>query len=507
MMESFRQWLARWIWPGAQGAAPQAKSADAATPHQAAGSAANAPEAGSAGRSPALRTADTSSVTAGFDEHLLERARTQWQFGDWAALSRLPAAEVQRHPERARLALMVAAARAQLGDPQGQRDWAFKAKDWGCPPRLMAQVLTSGVHNSLGRAAAVVGRQEQAITHFERAIQAGAPGSDMRQLRTARITEQLKQLQAATGLNLGAPALPGEVKAALAHDAGRLNWAAMTTLRSVHHMACTGGTLIAKCLAALPGVVVLNEVDPRSLLALEPEAQPRFTPRDMISLMHQSSQLGDKDLIDEVFLSDVQVMSRRLAGRGQALLLRDHTHSAYLLGTAVRGGPTLRQTLRRRFSVHSIVTVRNPIDSYLSLKFNKWMQFEPATFDEYCHRYLKFLSDYEGVKWFRYEDFVARPREVMREMGVALQLPYDDSFIEQFPKFKFSGDSGRKGDVIEPRARREYDEAFVAEVNASSAFKALAYRLGYADVLEVIGTSSDNSMNSDPTTGDAAMAV
>ena len=78
------------------------------------------------------------------------------------------------------LALMLATARAQLGDPQGQRDWALKAKDWGCPPRLMAQVLASGVHNSLGRAAAVVGRQEQAITHFERAIQMGAPGSDMR---------------------------------------------------------------------------------------------------------------------------------------------------------------------------------------------------------------------------------------------------------------------------------------------------------------------------------------
>jgi hypothetical protein len=491
MMESFRQWLARWIWPVAQPAAQQAAAPGSTVAAPPADTAATAATADAAERRLALRAPEISTVTPGHDEHLLERARTQWQFGDWAALARLPTDEVQRHPERARLALMLATARAQLADPQGQRDWAFKAKDWGCPPRLMAQVLTSGVHNSLGRAAAVVGRQEQAITHFERAIQAGALGSDMRQLRTARITEQLKQLQAATGLNLGAPTLPGEVKAALTHDASQLNWASMSTPRSVHHMACTGGTLIAKCLAALPGVVVLNEVDPRSLLGLEPGSKPRFSPRDMISLMHQSSHLDDVEMINDVFLSDVQVMSRRLAGRGQALLLRDHAHSAYLHGVAVRGGPTLRQTLRRRFTVHSIVTVRNPIDSYLSLQFNQWQHYEPATFDEYCQRYLKFLADYEGVKWFRYEDFVARPREVMREMSAALQLPYDESFMEQFPKFKFSGDSGRKGDVIEPRPRREYGEAFVAEVNASSAFKALAYRLGYEEGLEVLARATD----------------
>jgi hypothetical protein len=506
MMESFRQWLARWIWPGAQPAAQQADAPGSTVAAQPADTAATAATADAAERRLVLRTTESSTVTAGHDEHLLERARTQWQFGDWAALARLPADEVQRHPERARLALMLATARAQLGDPQGQRDWALKAKDWGCPPRLMAQVLASGVHNSLGRAAAVAGRQEQAITHFERAIQAGAPGSDMRQLRTARITEQLKQLQSATGLNLGAPALPGEVKAALAPDTGQLNWASMSTLRSLHHMACTGGTLIAKCLAALPGVVVLNEVDPRSLLALEPGAQPRFTPRDMISLMQQSSHLDDVELIDDVFLSDVQVMSRRLAGRGQALLLRDHTHSAYLHGPAVRSGTTLRQTLRRRFTVHSIVTVRNPIDSYLSLLENKWLHFEPATFDEYCQRYLKFLADYEGVKWFRYEDFVARPREVMREMSAALHLPYDESFIEQFPKFKFSGDSGRKGDVIEPRPRREYGEDFVAEVNASSAFKALAYRLGYGEGLEVAAGATDK-LESDAVSDSGAVVV
>jgi hypothetical protein len=33
-------------------------------------------------------------------------------------------------------------------------------------------------------------------------------------------------------------------------------------VRTLHHVACSGGTLISRCLAALPGVVLLSELNP-----------------------------------------------------------------------------------------------------------------------------------------------------------------------------------------------------------------------------------------------------
>ena len=34
------------------------------------------------------------------------------------------------------------------------------------------------------------------------------------------------------------------------------------TLRSIHHLACTGGTLISKCIASMPDVALISEVNP-----------------------------------------------------------------------------------------------------------------------------------------------------------------------------------------------------------------------------------------------------
>ena len=34
------------------------------------------------------------------------------------------------------------------------------------------------------------------------------------------------------------------------------------TLRTIHHFACTGGTVISKCLAALPQVMLISEINP-----------------------------------------------------------------------------------------------------------------------------------------------------------------------------------------------------------------------------------------------------
>lgn len=129
-----------------------------------------------------------------YDENLLERARTQWHFGDWESLAKLDRDSLQHHPDRAKLALLVAAGHIQQGDTQAARQLTRLAHDWGCSKKLISQILIAGVHNSLGRAAAVSGQQPRALKHFESAIAIGAPGSEVRLITQARTGEQLAQL-------------------------------------------------------------------------------------------------------------------------------------------------------------------------------------------------------------------------------------------------------------------------------------------------------------------------
>jgi len=129
-----------------------------------------------------------------YDEHLLERSRTQWQFGDWASLAALSQDTLQHHPDRAKLALLAAAGHAQLGQTEPARQYTRLAQDWGCSKKLVAQVLISGTHNSLARAAAVSGRPEQARSHFEHAVRIGMPHADASLLTPARAQKQLADM-------------------------------------------------------------------------------------------------------------------------------------------------------------------------------------------------------------------------------------------------------------------------------------------------------------------------
>ena len=128
-----------------------------------------------------------------FDENLLERSRTQWQFGDWESLAAISRSTLQHHPDRAKLALLAAAGHCALGNPTEARLHTRLAIEWGCNKKLVSQILISGLYNTLGRAAAASGNLQLAHRHFQASIQTGAANSDVRLLTQARVGQQLAQ--------------------------------------------------------------------------------------------------------------------------------------------------------------------------------------------------------------------------------------------------------------------------------------------------------------------------
>lgn len=138
------------------------------------------------------------STPVAYDENLLERAHTQWQFGDWQSLAQLHRDTLQHHPDRAKLALLAAAGRLQTGQYAEARQYIRLAQDWGVSRKLISSVIIAGVNNSIGRAAVASGNQSCAIKHFEESISIGDPNSDQRLLTRARINAQVEQLYLST---------------------------------------------------------------------------------------------------------------------------------------------------------------------------------------------------------------------------------------------------------------------------------------------------------------------
>lgn len=121
--------------------------------------------------------------------------RNSWYIGDWEALVRLDKADLFERPERAKLALLVAAGYQQLGNTNAVRRCTDLALEWGCSYNLVYRVLTSGVYNLLGRGAAVARRYKLSLKHFKSAFAVmEIADSPQRTLLKSRVKKQIGQI-------------------------------------------------------------------------------------------------------------------------------------------------------------------------------------------------------------------------------------------------------------------------------------------------------------------------
>ncbi|MGR3458060.1 MAG: hypothetical protein ACU0FO_09165 [Pseudooceanicola nanhaiensis] len=248
-------------------------------------------------------------------------------------------------------------------------------------------------------------------------------------------------------------------------------------VRLFKHFACTGGTIMSKCLAAMPNSVLLSEMDPLSVNHMTTPS--RFAPSDLIKQMRYSRHGISDELAADIFRAGLKSLHKALTRSGSRLILRDHCHSQYCTEADWRARPSLEQIVTRDHPVLNLISVRHPIESFLSLRNNKWVQFSPDTLEEYARRYLAFLDDNASCPIVYYEDFVDTPETVLENMCRSLDLAYEPGGADLVMAIDLSGDSGRSGDEITARPTREIPEDLAEEAETGTAYKDLCRHLRY----------------------------
>lgn len=249
-------------------------------------------------------------------------------------------------------------------------------------------------------------------------------------------------------------------------------------LRVIHHLACSGGTLISKCIGALPNVYVLSEVNPASLNHIG-GGKPKFLPSDITTLSRYANIPQVQELADSLFRQNILTTNMHVIEHGGVLVLRDHTHSDYCVGSDHVDESKVVSTLSEDFDIIRLATIRHPVDAYLSLVKNNWEQHVPKGFEEYCKRFLKFTSQFYKRDIIKYEDIVSDPVKQLKKIAKKLDLPFSASFIDTFSTMQVTGDSGRSGAVIEERPRRPLSDEQIAMISSSKSFKKIAKKFNY----------------------------
>ncbi|MDO6567915.1 hypothetical protein Q4561_12660 [Alteromonas sp. 1_MG-2023] len=249
-------------------------------------------------------------------------------------------------------------------------------------------------------------------------------------------------------------------------------------IRSIHHFACSGGSLISKCLDAMPRVRLLSELHPLARKHLQTQSH-KFTPSDLISCAYYAEVSDLDELAVKIMDSSIKLSVQHAFYNSEILVFREHSHTDYCCGDKPLDLRLFKRIANENYPNLAIATVRNPIDSFLSLQKNNWVHFSPSTFDEYCKRLNLFLSYYEDEDIFYYEKFLDNPKQVMQEMCCKLDVPFSESFLETYSTRKITGDSGRGAQNITRLKRREVTPELNIDINNSLEYKKFVQRFEY----------------------------
>jgi FkbM family methyltransferase len=124
----------------------------------------------------------------------LSTAKANWYFGEWQALIDIDIQAHSNHPDVNKLAALKASAYQQLNDIDKSETYYKLAKDLGCDNYLISQLLIAGVHNSLGKVAALKKDDDKMLMHFDEAVNIGNNTQENKLARQARSVKEISKL-------------------------------------------------------------------------------------------------------------------------------------------------------------------------------------------------------------------------------------------------------------------------------------------------------------------------
>lgn len=256
------------------------------------------------------------------------------------------------------------------------------------------------------------------------------------------------------------------------------------TIRILHHLARSGGTVISKCLATMQGVYLLSEIHPRSQKAFR-NSDAIVQARQWFGLIDAEDMAWFKARSPIPFVDVIARINQKAEARGGRLLLRDWTHYDFT-GHPFNENPSYRlrtaEVLAEKFRVVHTATVRHPIDQWLSLR-RLAINDERLTIERYLEGYLRFAEKSREVGFLRYEDFTRDPDAALALLCERLETPFDPGYRERWYRYtKITGDKEgtREKREIRPLKRRAVEaglvEAFERDPNYHEALALLGYR-------------------------------
>ena len=252
------------------------------------------------------------------------------------------------------------------------------------------------------------------------------------------------------------------------------------TLRLLHVLARSGGTLVSKCLASMDGVMLLSEIHPRAGNRFSPVRQAA----DWFGLVSpdEAARLDGPTPLPAA----IAFLRQRAEAQGRKLLLREWSHLDFY-GLPFVAEPAWRSSLvellAASFDLRRAVLVRHPVDQLISLVRLPALGGS-LDLDRFLrgHRLVAEMAVETG--FVRYEDFTREPDAALRRLCGLLDLDFDPGYAQRWADWdKITGDlepsRGNTVAEIRPLPRPALPPALLATLRASEDYRRSLDLLGY----------------------------
>jgi hypothetical protein len=199
----------------------------------------------------------------------------------------------------------------------------------------------------------------------------------------------------------------------------------------VYSLARSGGTIFSRCLACIPGNVMLSEIHPRWSYY-----DPLTQARDWFGLISEREHQEFLSRYGYDYPKAIQLLSSRCIERGLHLIIRDWTHVDFFAGP-FPAKPIYRlsqyEVLKNHFDVRHIALIRHPVDTCLSLR--KLPPYKNITAHDFLSRYRLFANFAQQLGFVRYEDFCDNPARVIASVCNTLGVNYSEEFLAKYKSY------------------------------------------------------------------------
>ena len=221
----------------------------------------------------------------------------------------------------------------------------------------------------------------------------------------------------------------------------------MKTIRLIHNLPRSGGTIISKCLAAQKDTILLSEIHPngieiRKKMGLDPID---FDPIFQFQIWNNSFEKDEYKKIsnsDYKFEEKIDLIYEKTESLNKKLVIRDWAFADYFGKpfTEPKYKNSLLEILNKKYKILNLYVIRHPIKTYLSC-YNFLNFFRSGyDFDFFIKGYRNYFLNASTNNICIFENFITNPEKSLKKMCDILDIDYDTNYLNKLKDVNLTGD-------------------------------------------------------------------